>query len=162
MNARRGALIVGTLVVALAVLLVVMPGGPIRTAPSQGQAAVTTPQPIDEGPAEEAARTAPQSDDEGADLVDTDEANGHSVEAHGMEPVERSFEIVTLLPKDAIPAVFNPSFVTADEGDGLMVEQEMVIGLSINGDHRAYSVPFLSGHEIVNDVVGGVPVAVTW
>jgi hypothetical protein len=39
---------------------------------------------------------------------------------------------------------------------------EQVLALSINGESRAYSVPLLSRHEIVNDVVGGVPVAVTW
>jgi len=37
-----------------------------------------------------------------------------------------------------------------------------VIGLSINGDHRAYPINILSTHEIVNDVVGGQLVAVTW
>jgi hypothetical protein len=37
-----------------------------------------------------------------------------------------------------------------------------VLGVSINGESRAYSIPFLSGREVVNDVVGGVPIAVTW
>lgn len=39
---------------------------------------------------------------------------------------------------------------------------ETVLGVSINGDHRAYPLNMLSRHEIVNDTVGGVPVAVTW
>jgi hypothetical protein len=43
-----------------------------------------------------------------------------------------------------------------------MAPDEMVIGVEINGDRRAYSVPLLSSHEIVNDVVGGKKVAVTW
>ena len=43
-----------------------------------------------------------------------------------------------------------------------MEPDEHVLGLSINGDHRAYSLRMLSSHEIVNDVVGGVPVAATW
>ena len=43
-----------------------------------------------------------------------------------------------------------------------MADDELVIGVSIDGDHRAYSVPHLSRHEIVNDVVGGRPIAVTW
>ena len=53
-------------------------------------------------------------------------------------------------------------FITAKEAGGSISDQDLVIGVSINGDHRAYSVPFLSRHEIVNDVVGGKPVAVTW
>jgi hypothetical protein len=66
------------------------------------------------------------------------------------------------LPYDAIPAILEPSFVTREEARKQYVEGEMILGVSINGDHRAYSVPYLSGREIVNDVVGGVPIAVTW
>ena len=43
-----------------------------------------------------------------------------------------------------------------------MTPDELVLGLSINGESKAYSIPMLSSHEIVNDVVGGVPLAVTW
>ena len=77
-------------------------------------------------------------------------------------PQEQALEIVTLLGFDAIPAILNPDLVTAPEAEDWMGSDEQVLGLSINGDHRAYSVPMLSRHEIVNDVVGGVPVAVTW
>ena len=70
--------------------------------------------------------------------------------------------MVTLLGFDAIPAILDPEFVTAAEAEDWMLPDEQVLGLSINGEHRAYSVPLLSRHEIVNDVVGGVPVAVTW
>ena len=74
----------------------------------------------------------------------------------------RQLEIITLLGFDAIPAILNPDFLTADEAESEMEPDEQVLGLSINGDNRAYSIPMLSRHEIVNDVVGGVPVAVTW
>ncbi len=74
----------------------------------------------------------------------------------------RDFEIITVLPYDAIPAILTPEFLSASEAAGQMRPNELVIGLSINGDHRAYSIPQLSRHEIVNDVVGGKPVAVTW
>ena len=75
---------------------------------------------------------------------------------------ELELELVTLLGFDAIPAILKPNLVSADEADSRMAPDEQVLGLSINGEHRAYSVPQLSRHEIVNDVVGGVPVAVTW
>ena len=74
----------------------------------------------------------------------------------------RQLELITLLGFDAIPAILNPDFVTADEAERWMEPDEQVMGLSINGDNRAYSIKMLSRHEIVNDVVGGVPVAVTW
>lgn len=72
------------------------------------------------------------------------------------------YKIVTLLPPDAIPAIFDPQFLSAEEADQQYEPNEMVLGVEINGDARAYSVPHLSGHEIVNDTVGGVPIAVTW
>ena len=72
------------------------------------------------------------------------------------------FEIITLLPPDAIPAIDNPAFLTADEADDFYDPEELVMGVVFNGDARAYSVPHLSRHEIVNDEVGGVKIAVTW
>ena len=71
-------------------------------------------------------------------------------------------DIVTLLPPDAIPAIDNPEFLTAGEADELYDPDGLVLGVVFNGEARAYSVSFLSGHEIVNDSVGGVKIAVTW
>ncbi len=76
-------------------------------------------------------------------------------------------EVVTLLPRDAIPAIL------PDEADEIMVSaeyandngldpEERVIGVSINGENRAYPIPFLSRHEIVNTEIGGRLAAVTW
>jgi hypothetical protein len=71
-------------------------------------------------------------------------------------------EIVTLLPRDAIPAIDAPQFLTIAEADRFYDPDELVIGVEFNSVARAYSVPFLSNHEIVNDNVGGVKIAVTW
>ncbi len=71
-------------------------------------------------------------------------------------------EIVTLLPRDAIPAIDNPQFLSVEDADEFYDPDELVMGVSFNGDSRAYSAPFLSNHEIVNDTVGGVKIAVTW
>ena len=71
--------------------------------------------------------------------------------------------IATLLPQDSILAIDNPQFVPVSQSQNeAMDPDEKVIGLEINGDARAYPVNILSSHEIVNDVVGGQPVAVTW
>ena len=75
---------------------------------------------------------------------------------------EPRYNIITVLGYDAIPAILEPEIVSAEEAAERMAPSEQVIGLSINGDHRAYSIPMLSRHEIVNDTVGGKPVAVTW
>ena len=74
----------------------------------------------------------------------------------------REFQIISLLPKDAIPAIFDPRFVDADAANEQLLPEDLVIGVSINGEHRAYGVAYLSNHEVVNDVVGGRPIAVTW
>lgn len=72
------------------------------------------------------------------------------------------YNIVTVLPRDAIAAIDNPKFVSAQEANERYAEDEMVLGVEINGDARAYSIPMLSSVEIVNDTVGGVKIAVTW
>ncbi len=84
--------------------------------------------------------------------------------APGADPgrPDRGYDIVEILPKNFIPAVMFPYFYDAEEAEAVYGEEELVIGLSIGGEHRAYSVPYLSGREIVNDTVGGVKVAVTW
>ena len=76
----------------------------------------------------------------------------------GGQPVE----LVTLLGFDSIPAILSPQFVTPFEAEDWMEPDEQVLGLSINGEQRAYPIRMISRHEIVNDVVGGVPLAVTW
>ena len=75
---------------------------------------------------------------------------------------ERELEIITLLPKDGIPAIDNPVFVSVEEADLQYEPDELVIGVQFDGDARAYSIPLLSSHEIVNDTVGGRKIAVTW
>lgn len=73
----------------------------------------------------------------------------------------RPEEIVTVLPKDAILAILSPSF---DDGKkaAWLKGKDLVVGVEFRGDSRAYPVPTLSRHEIVNDRVGGIPIAVTW
>ncbi len=62
-------------------------------------------------------------------------------------------------PPDGIPAVDDPVFYTAASVD-YMQPQAPVLALEINGDARAYPLDVMVWHEIVNDTVGGVPVAV--
>ena len=73
----------------------------------------------------------------------------------------RPEEIVTVLPKDAIPAILSPSFEEGKKVSWLNAK-DFVVGVEFGGDSRAYPVPTLSRHEIVNDRVGGIPIAVTW
>ncbi len=64
-------------------------------------------------------------------------------------------------PKDGIPAIDDPVFVPAVEIEDL-AGTEPVISFFVGDDHRAYPLQILMWHEIVNDTIGGVPVAVTF
>ncbi len=72
-------------------------------------------------------------------------------------------QIYHVLPKDAISAILDPEIVGIDEGGIFMADEEQVLGVvGPNGTAVAYSTWYLDAHEIVNDVVDGVPLAVTW
>ena len=66
------------------------------------------------------------------------------------------------VPRDGIPPIDNPRFVDFTEANAWVEEREPVIALAVNGEARAYPLQILTFHEIVNDVVGGIPVAVTF
>jgi hypothetical protein len=63
--------------------------------------------------------------------------------------------------KDGIPAIDDPRFVPLDRVRKLGKE-EPVIGVVMDGEAKAYPLRILTWHEIVNDEIAGVPVAVTY
>ncbi len=65
-------------------------------------------------------------------------------------------------PKDGIPAIDSPQFVTVAEAKGWLRDVEPVILVQVGGDARAYPLQILMWHEIVNDTIGGVPLVVTF
>jgi hypothetical protein len=70
-------------------------------------------------------------------------------------------------PKDGIPSIDQPKFEKLAGGKAMgwsaqIEDQEAVIALEVAGDARAYPLRILTWHEIVNDTVGGKPVAVTY
>lgn len=69
-------------------------------------------------------------------------------------------DFVQLLRPDDIPPIYAPEFIPAAEA--ILPADELVIGLSIANDHRAYPAGILFNREMVNDVVANLPVLVTW
>ena len=65
-------------------------------------------------------------------------------------------------PRDGIPSIDNPSFISIDEASEMVGGIEPVIALEVNGEARAYPLQVLIWHEIVNDTIGGIPVIVTF
>lgn len=69
----------------------------------------------------------------------------------------------TVLPPDAIRALDEPSFVSAEEADSFLDPMEPVLGVvGADGTAKAYSAWQLERHEIVNDSLDGEPIAATW
>jgi hypothetical protein len=63
--------------------------------------------------------------------------------------------------KDDIPSLNNPPAVPA--GVATYLEpSDRIFGVSINGEHRAYPLRILNPHEMANDVVGGVAIALAY
>ena len=75
---------------------------------------------------------------------------------------EEEYRIVTLLAPDAIPSIDNPQFYSVSDADQEYDLDELVLGVEFDEDARAYPIGLLARHEIVNDTVGGQPIAVTY
>ncbi len=63
--------------------------------------------------------------------------------------------------KDGIPSLDRPAMIRADEA-GYLLDDDLVFGVAIGGDVRAYPLRIMGWHEMFNDVVGGVPVALAY
>jgi hypothetical protein len=65
-------------------------------------------------------------------------------------------------PRDGIPAIEEPRFISVAEADAWLHPREAVVLIQIGDDARAYPIQILMWHEIVNDVVGRTPLTVTY
>lgn len=65
-----------------------------------------------------------------------------------------------IIPRGAIPAIFDPQFVPAAEAE--IGDDAWVLGVVVEGQARAYSLNLLNHHEIVNDRVGNTSFAAVW
>jgi len=66
----------------------------------------------------------------------------------------------TLLPYDGIRPIYEPEFEPADQAP--LEDDELVIGISLNGEAKAYPITVLRSREMVNDELAGLPILVTW
>jgi hypothetical protein len=65
-----------------------------------------------------------------------------------------------LLPWDGIRPIYDPQFAGAAEA--ALDDDELVIGISIDGEAKAYPISVLRSREMVNDELAGIPILVTW
>ncbi len=62
---------------------------------------------------------------------------------------------------DGIPSLDNPKLIEAEKAKYL-VDDDLVFGVEINGDVRAYPLRIMGWHEMFNETIGGVPVALAY
>jgi len=65
-------------------------------------------------------------------------------------------------PKDGIPSIDNPKYISLQEADEWIDDNELVMGIIYKGTKRVYPLQILVWHEIVNDVIEGDPILITY
>ncbi len=71
-------------------------------------------------------------------------------------------EFKSLMPRDGFEVFNNPDFIGKDKSLDFYFRFEPVIAVEIDGEARAYPLNVLTFHEIANDVIMGIPIAVTF
>ena len=67
-----------------------------------------------------------------------------------------------VMERDGFPVLDNPPVVDVAGVSKRISANEMVIGVVVNGEARAYPIAVMGVHELANDSVGDVPIAVSW
>ena len=65
-------------------------------------------------------------------------------------------------PKDGIPPIDTPQFISVNEANKWLKDREPIVFVQVGDDARAYPIQILIWHEIVNDTVGGEPLIVSF
>lgn len=105
--------------------------------------------------------------------VDRPPGDGQNPETYGFDLsnliVERDAFVAALLHREIIPVMDDPTVLTEQAvldmqatREKYLVSSDIVVGVEINGEARAYPMLVLTNHEIVNDELGGRPIAVTY
>ena len=142
----------------------------VVAAPTPASASTVTPTPAP-STAEDAANEPP--DTVGDALVEPDPNFREALDAARFSTAvwETDFSLHTVpyseitsggVGRDGIPPLDDPRFVAADQADEWLSPLEPVIALEVDGVAKAYPLQILTRHEIANDEIAGVPVAVTF
>lgn len=68
------------------------------------------------------------------------------------------------VPRDAFPVFDDPQMLSAAEAEKqeVIFDRDVIIGVAHNGEAKAYPITIMGVHELGNDTIGGVPIAVSW
>jgi hypothetical protein len=65
-------------------------------------------------------------------------------------------------PKDGIPSIDNPKYVSLEEADQWIGDDELVLGITYKDVKRVYPLQIMVLHEIVNDIIANDPLLITY
>ena len=65
-------------------------------------------------------------------------------------------------PKDGIPSIDDPKFVSFEEAEEWIEDNELVLAIIYKGVKRVYPLQIMVWHEIVNEVIAGDPLLITY
>lgn len=68
------------------------------------------------------------------------------------------------VPRDAFPVFDDPTMLTAEvaEREGMIYPRDAVIGVHHGNEAKAYPITIMGVHELGNDTIDGIPIAVSW
>ncbi len=107
-------------------------------------------------------------------MADRPPGDGASVESYGFDlsnsVLGTSLIEPALLHRDMVPVIDAPSILDMEKIETLnsirstryLVSKDLVIGVEVNGQARAYPMSVLHVHELIHDELGGVPILVSW
>lgn len=132
----------------LAVLLSACAGSPVLP-PPEGSGS------LEDEPATSASLQAPTEPGltPASGAIDPDLVNRRVLEFEAYVPPQ-------LIPPDGIRPIYAPAFSPATESP--LEDDELVIGIALNGQAKAYPITVLRVREMVNDELAGLPILVTW
>ena len=65
-------------------------------------------------------------------------------------------------PRDFFRIIDRPEYLSVEDAIDSMSDDEVVLGLAVAGEYRAYPINYLNDHEMVREETGGFPLLITW
>lgn len=96
-------------------------------------------------------------------LTEAEIAEGVKITKSGLKYIVHPSKIISGgPPKDGIPSIDNPKFITVAEADKNIQDNELVLAIIYKGVKRVYPLQIMVWHEIVNDNIAGDPILITY
>ena len=87
-------------------------------------------------------------------------APGPSASGSDATTEEPTYRYNQLLSRDSIRPIYTPEFVPAAEAN--LDDEQLVLGVALDGEAKAYPISVLNSREMVNDELAGTPILATW